>query len=103
MTEIWAESSGRKTHWLGGLMSMPRLEPGLTLFLMFCWIKRERRGVTYCRDKLIGPLRDMARNPPVVVDVVGSNPTLQVLSECRCILALHCKGCGMCELKNAPP
>ena len=104
MTEIWADACAlRRGAFLGALEMMPKLEPGLVLFLMFAWTKRERRGVTYCRDKLIGPLREMARHPPVVVDVVGSEPTLEVLKQCRCILSLHCKSCGMCELANAPP
>ena len=88
---------------MGAMMALPKLEPGLVLFLMGAWCRREKRGADFCKNKLIGPIREMARNPPVVVDVVGSAPTLTVLQECREILALHCKGCGMCELKDAPP
>lgn len=103
MAEFISESSRARSRWLGGLAMMPRLEPSLVLFLMFAWTKRERKGADFCRTKVVGPIREMARNPPVVVDVVGSAPTLEVLTQCRSILALHCKSCGQCELRDAAP
>ena len=90
-------------RWVGAAMAMPKLEPGIALFLMQAWVIRERKGADFCRKKLVGPLRVMARTPPVVVDICGSPPTVAVLQECRDILALHCKACGACDCSNDAP
>lgn len=84
-------------------MALPRLECGIALFLMDAWVRRERKGAEFCRAKIIGPMRTMARVPPVKVDMVGSPPTACILQEAREILALHCRTCGACELKDSPP
>lgn len=84
-------------------MALPRLEPGIALFLMYAWTKRERKGAEHCRKKIIGPLRDMAKAPPIVVDMCGSPPTQAILMECREVLALHCRTCGACERWREDP
>lgn len=98
-----SEFEAVRARWTEGLRLLPKIEPGIVLFLMFAWTKRERRGADFCRKKIIGPVREMARNPPVVVDVIGSCPTMNVLAERRSILALHCKSCGACELSREDP
>ena len=84
-------------------MPLPKLDCGIAIFLMWAWTKRERKGADFCRDRIIGPIRGMARTPPVTVDLCGSSPTSVVLAEAREVLTLHCRACGACELKDAPP
>ena len=84
-------------------MPFSKLTPEMATCMMYFWTLRERRGSDWCRKKLMGPLREMARTPPMVVDLCGSPPTLEILKDCRNIYALHCKTCGQCDLRDAAP
>lgn len=103
MTDILDNATRHRTEWMGALMPMSKLTPEMATFLMDAWCQRERRGAEWCRKKKMGPLRTMARTPPMVVDLCGSPPTLTVLQSCREIYAVHCRACGACELKDEAP
>lgn len=81
-------------------MKLPPATAALALVTMHLWTLRERKGANWCRDKLVGPLREMAETPPVIVDIAvpGSKPTSDILAEVRGALRLHCTVCGKCDL-----
>ena len=84
---------------------LPKLDSGIALFLMFAWVRREAKGADFCRRRLVGPVREMARHPPCVIDLARPEckPTADVLLECREVLALHCRSCGACDLSKEGP
>ena len=62
-------------------------------------VMRKKKGPEWCRKNLIGPMREIADNPPADLEFATRGPSVaQTLAETSASLALHCRKCGQCKL-----
>lgn len=88
-------------------MQSETLAPDAALFIILARLEelRERRGVAWCRDKGVGPIRARIGRllPPGVVELPASrNPDLvayvRAQEVAQRVLRAACVACGGCEL-----
>lgn len=66
-------------------------------------VRRDKHGVDWCRKKFVGPIRhklDIVALPAAAIFSTGTVTLQDGLVEAREMMALHCRICGGCELKD---
>lgn len=77
----------------------------IALVMTFLSVQRDLHKPSYCRKKLVGPLRKRleefaprAAQMAVLGKSSDAGAFARVTEESRALLAFHCKMCGRCEL-----
>lgn len=89
-------------------MPITDLEMGAAIWLIEAWELKEKRGAEWCRRKKVGMVRralarPVSTRPDVVITSAGARRPAEMYESALCLLRLHCRACGACDLGSTDP